>query len=44
MKAAIMTNVDDNFSIADTDLQRDEAIGAFGVTAAESTDIAAHLD
>jgi hypothetical protein len=44
VRPAFSANVDDDFSIAGADLQRDEAIGAFGATAAESTDIAAHRD
>ena len=44
VRPAFSANVDDDFSIAGADLQRDEAIDAFGVTAEESTDIAAHRD
>jgi hypothetical protein len=44
VKPAFLANKDDDFSIAGADLQRDEAIGAFGVTTAESTNIAAHRD
>jgi hypothetical protein len=43
MRVAILTNVDDNFSIADADLQRHESIIAIGVAIAESADKTAHL-
>jgi hypothetical protein len=40
---AFPAHVDDDFSIARTDLQRDEAAAAFGIATAESTDVAAHF-
>jgi hypothetical protein len=42
MRVAILTNVDDDFSIADTDFQRHRTIIAIGVTVAESANKAAH--
>jgi len=39
---AILTNVNDKFSIADAELQRHEAVVALGADVAESTDITAH--
>jgi hypothetical protein len=42
MGVAFLTNVDDDLSIADADLQRHRAIVALGVTVAESADKAAH--
>jgi len=42
MRVAIPTNVDDNFSIADVDLQRHGSIVALGDTIAESANKAAH--
>jgi hypothetical protein len=35
--------IDEDFSISSADLQRDEAASAFGITTAESTDVAAHF-
>ncbi|HWR63336.1 MAG TPA: hypothetical protein VN365_02910 [Candidatus Thermoplasmatota archaeon] len=37
-----MTNVDDNYSIADADLQRQGTIITLGVTVTESTNKSAH--
>ena len=42
LRVAFLTNVDNDFPIASTDLQRHRAIVALGVAVAESADKATH--